>query len=158
MVAPRDSIVDGASIPRVLWSVVGGPLEGQYRNASIVHDVECDRKQEDCDAVHLMFYEACRCGGVSETKAKLLYSGVYYFGPQWTVATERRLVDAQGKTVVERSVRSQPPRVRMKRAPAAGAQPSDAELLARLQNYINKHNPSIEQIKSLDPATLPATK
>jgi hypothetical protein len=105
-----------------------------------------------------MFYEACRCGGVSETKAKLLYSGVYYFGPQWTVATERKVVDAQGKTVVERTVRSQPPRVRMKRAPAAGAQPSDAELLARLQNYINKHNPSIEQIKSLDPATLPATK
>ena len=37
--APKDSIVDGASIPQSFWSFIGGPLEGQYRNASVVHDV-----------------------------------------------------------------------------------------------------------------------
>src|SRR5262245_32434634 len=37
-VAPKGAVVDGASIPRALFSIVGGPLEGQYRNASIVHD------------------------------------------------------------------------------------------------------------------------
>src|SRR5262245_20217290 len=29
-VAPIGSVVDGASIPRYLWSVMGGPFEGQY--------------------------------------------------------------------------------------------------------------------------------
>src|SRR5439155_3589874 len=33
-VAPIGSVVDGASIPRYLWSVMGGPFEGKYRNAS----------------------------------------------------------------------------------------------------------------------------
>src|SRR4051812_21904157 len=39
--APNGSIVDGASIPQAFWTVVGGPFEGQYRNASVVHDVAC---------------------------------------------------------------------------------------------------------------------
>jgi uncharacterized protein DUF1353 len=32
-VAPIGSVVDGASIPRYLWSIMGGPFEGKYRNA-----------------------------------------------------------------------------------------------------------------------------
>src|SRR6266536_2172098 len=38
-VAPIGSVVDGASIPRYLWSIMGGPFEGKYRNASVLHDV-----------------------------------------------------------------------------------------------------------------------
>src|SRR2546430_12816241 len=38
-IATIGSIVDGASIPRYLWSVMGGPFEGRYRNASVLHDV-----------------------------------------------------------------------------------------------------------------------
>ena len=40
--APKDAVVDGASIPQVFWTFTGGPLEGKFRNASIVHDVACD--------------------------------------------------------------------------------------------------------------------
>jgi hypothetical protein len=39
-VAPAGSVTDGASIPRYLWSIMGGPFEGQYRNASVLHDVD----------------------------------------------------------------------------------------------------------------------
>jgi hypothetical protein len=39
--APKDSVVDGASIPRALWTIVGSPYTGDYRRASIVHDVAC---------------------------------------------------------------------------------------------------------------------
>src|SRR5690606_17679728 len=35
---PAGAIVDGASIPWPLWSVLGGPFEGAYRNASVIHD------------------------------------------------------------------------------------------------------------------------
>ncbi|MBO0753482.1 MAG: DUF1353 domain-containing protein, partial [Bradyrhizobiaceae bacterium] len=38
---PRGIAVDGASIPQVFWSVIGGPFEGRYRNASVIHDYYC---------------------------------------------------------------------------------------------------------------------
>ena len=59
-VAPIGSVVDGASIPRYLWSIMGGPFEGRYRNASVLHDVaygEHKRPWKDCDR---MFYYAMR--------------------------------------------------------------------------------------------------
>jgi hypothetical protein len=39
--AGKNSVVDGASIPKAFWTITGGPLEGKYRNASIVHDEAC---------------------------------------------------------------------------------------------------------------------
>jgi len=30
-----------------------------------------------------MFYDACLCGGVGETKAKVMYWAVRIFGPKW---------------------------------------------------------------------------
>lgn len=74
--APRGSVINGASIPRPLWSSVGSPYTDDYRRASIVHDVACDNpnvKRDDADA---MFYEACLAGGCSYLQAKLLYAGV----------------------------------------------------------------------------------
>jgi hypothetical protein len=82
--APKGSIIDGASIPQVLWSVVGSPYTGEYRNASVVHDVACVKRDRPWQDVHRMFYEACRAGGVGEQKAKLMYAAVYHFGPRWS--------------------------------------------------------------------------
>lgn len=99
--APKDSIVDGASIPRVFWTITGGPLEGKFRNASIIHDVACDRMAVPSEKVHQMFYEACRCGGVPENEADLLYAAVYHFGPHWDIKETEAPVEvktAQGKT------------------------------------------------------------
>lgn len=62
---------------------MGGPFEGQYRNASVVHDVACVKKSEKWEDVHRMFYYAMRAGGVSETRAALMYAAVYKFGPRW---------------------------------------------------------------------------
>src|SRR5947199_3462054 len=50
--APIGSVVDGASIPRYLWSIMGGPFEGKYRNASVLHDVaygEHNRPSTSCN-------------------------------------------------------------------------------------------------------------
>jgi len=82
--APKGSVVDGASIPKVLWSFVGGPFEGIYRDASVVHDVACDKQTAPWGDVHVMFYWACRCGGVDELLAKILFSAVWHFGPRWS--------------------------------------------------------------------------
>jgi hypothetical protein len=71
--------MDGASIPRALWTLVGSPYTGDYRRASIVHDRACDDAQGDKAkrrAADRMFYYACRAGGCSVRQAIILYIGV----------------------------------------------------------------------------------
>jgi Protein of unknown function (DUF1353) len=77
---PVDYSVDGASIPRAVWTLVGSPYTGDYRRASVVHDKACDdagnpeaRREAD-----RMFYHACRAGGCSINQATLLYIGVRF--------------------------------------------------------------------------------
>ena len=81
--APKGWVVDGASIPQVAWSVIGGPFEGPYRNASVIHDVACDQKQRPWRDVHRAFYTAMLAANVDSMKAKIMYGAVYQFGPRW---------------------------------------------------------------------------
>lgn len=92
--APAGSVVNGASIPRPLWSVVGSPYTGDYRRASIVHDVAATEAGQDevkRRAADRMFYHACRVGGCSVREATILYLGVrigsmWATVPQWAPA------------------------------------------------------------------------
>lgn len=131
--APKGSVVNGASIPQAFWSLIGGPFEGRYRNASVTHDVACVEMRERWEDVHLMFYEACRCGGVSEKKAKLLYYAVYHFGPRWE--TDFKTMTADG------------PSRQMKQIPTKTATAEDVE---RAQSLFAKSNPSLEEITRLE--------
>jgi hypothetical protein len=90
---PKNAVVDGASIPRILWPLLGGPFEGKYRNASIIHDWYCDIRVRPWKQVHRMFYDAMITSLVSVRKAKVLYAGVYMGGPRWskTVVVNTRL-------------------------------------------------------------------
>ena len=77
--ASSGAVVDGASIPRALWTVVGSPYTGDYRRASIVHDVACDEAGGDATkraAADRMFFHACRTGGCSIWQSIVLYVGV----------------------------------------------------------------------------------
>lgn len=80
---PAGITVDGASIPWPFWSLIGGPFEGRYRNASIVHDHYCVAKTRGWRATHRMFHDAMRCSGVAAVKAKIMYYAVHRFGPRW---------------------------------------------------------------------------
>jgi hypothetical protein len=74
--APAGAVVNGASIPRTLWSTVGSPYTGDYRRAALVHDVAVGKEgilRADADT---MFYFACLAGGCSLVQAKMLYAGV----------------------------------------------------------------------------------
>src|SRR5438270_2673929 len=87
--APIGSVVDGASIPRYLWSIMDGPFEGKYRNGSVLHDVaygEHNRPWQDCDR---MFYYAMRCSGVSVAEAKTIFYALYRFGHHWKFLIRR---------------------------------------------------------------------
>ena len=121
--APKGSVVDGASIPQVLWSVVGSPYTGEYRNASVIHDVACVKRDRPWEDVHRMFYEACRAGGVAEQKAKLMYAAVYHFGPRWS--RQGALMMSQRTIPVE-------------------------EEFAQLKTYVEGENPSLDQIEKFE--------
>lgn len=131
--APAGAVVDGASIPKAFWSIIGGPFEGKYRNASVVHDVACVQRKESSDDVHLMFYRACRCGGVEEKKAKTVYAAVYFFGPKWAIVCYSR---NDGKSV--REVRSIP------------ASQADEKTVEYISKFIDAKNPSLEEIRQLE--------
>lgn len=86
--APEGWIVNGSSIPRVFWTIVASPYVGNHRNASVFHDVACDQKEAPWENVHTMYYNACRLGGVSQSKAKLMFAAVWMGGPRWETPSE----------------------------------------------------------------------
>jgi hypothetical protein len=81
---PEGTRVDGASIPQALWSIVGSPFTGKYRDASVIHDFYCDTRLRPWADVHRVFYEAMIVSGVSEVRAKVMYAAVYFAGPRWS--------------------------------------------------------------------------
>ncbi len=147
----KGSKVNGASIPRMFWSTVGGPMEGQYRNASILHDTSCENHEETWKDVHRMFYEGCRCGGVPEVQAKLIYGAVYNWGPRWE--TQEVVIMKDGQRVRGPRAKSIPPDQIEKRivvsVPIASAKRSDSGEKA-LKAFIESKNPSLEEIEQFD--------
>lgn len=79
---PTNAEINGATIPKFLWSVVGPPYVGPYRRASVVHDYfvgegnNPDVTYVERRAADKMFYQACRTGGCSILQASKLYVGV----------------------------------------------------------------------------------
>ena len=124
-VAPAGARVNGASIPRAFWSLIGGPFEGKYRNASVLHDVaytEQTRPWEDADR---MFYNAMRCSGVGVVTAKTMYYALRRHGRHWK---HRQALPAEtGK-----------PR------PSA-VNPAEID---EIQKWIQENDPNLEQIDS----------
>lgn len=90
---PAGVIVDGASIPRILWGPIGGPWEGLYRNASVIHDYFCDVRSRSWQATHRVFHDAMKTSEVSPIQANYMYFAVRKFGPRWsnTVVTNTAL-------------------------------------------------------------------
>jgi Protein of unknown function (DUF1353) len=133
-IAPAGSKVDGASIPRYLWSLMGGPFEGKYRNASVLHDVSYDqhnRPWQDCDR---MFYNAMRCSGVSATEAGTMYYALYKFGRHWKFPIKRAKALKPSELVVEQG---ELPR----------AIPVDTNEVNTARDWIRSADPSLEQIE-----------
>ena len=135
--APKDSVIDGASIPQAFWTLIGGPFEGPYRRASVVHDVVCEKMTERWEDVHLMFYEACRCGGVGEVKAKVMYYAVHHFGPRWMLFKETKVIDGENVTVW-----------RGRRTYASGPDKIDVR---KLEERIAAENPSLDELRAMRP-------
>ena len=135
-IAPAGSVVDGASIPHSLWSFMGGPFEGKYRNASVLHDAAYDRHNrpwQDCDR---MFYNAMRCSGVSAVEAKTMYYALYRFGRHWKFSIKK----AKALTAEERIALTREPEF-------PRAVPVTRDEIEAARDWIRNAQPSVEQIE-----------
>ncbi len=129
-IAPAGSVVDGASIPRVLWSFMGGPFDGKYRNASVLHDVAYDQKTRPWKECDRMFYNAMRCSGVSPTESKTMYYALYRHGRHWKQLRGVAGAIASDEQTVPRAL------------------PVSEEEIEETRSWIENANPSLSQIEA----------
>jgi hypothetical protein len=80
---PSGFVYDGASIPQIVWSIMGHPFVRPYRRASALHDYHCLHQQISSRRAHLLFYYALRADGVSHGRAWIMYKSVLWFGPRF---------------------------------------------------------------------------
>ena len=130
--APQGLVTDGASIPRALWSVVGSPWTGLYRDAAVIHDAYCDSHAEPWQAVHKVFFNGMLANGVDPLQAKIMYAAVYRFGPRWDFAYASKKCE---------NCASVPYHVDQFTPTASSAK------MRMLREKIEKTNPSIEEIE-----------
>lgn len=109
---PAGYAIDGASIPKAVWSFVGGPFSGKYLAASVIHDYYTDTCQDadqaappdDCgntldthpasDDVHLAFWSGMMERGVDPDRANLMYYAVSLY-KRWKVNAEGKPYDVR---------------------------------------------------------------
>ena len=81
--APAGCVINGISIPRPLWVLMGSPYVGKGRYAAVLHDYYCQIRQDPYVDIHRMFYNACIIAGVPMAKAGLMYEALLHFGIRW---------------------------------------------------------------------------
>jgi hypothetical protein len=85
-VTPAEAVVDGASIPQAFWSFIGGPFEGEYLSASVIHDHYCRTRTRTAHDTHRNFFYGMRAANVPVWKARFMYWAVSTFGPDWKLS------------------------------------------------------------------------
>lgn len=87
-IAHSGMVTDGASIPSVLWPIIGGPFEGEHRDGAVLHDAAygdapaaeagywAATRSEARAAADLMLYEACLARGTAKWRAWAIYRGL----------------------------------------------------------------------------------
>lgn len=67
---------DGASIPRVLWRIVGHPWQGRAEPAAWVHDILYQSRAVPRHVADVAFRRLLRANGIGPVKAWAMYRGV----------------------------------------------------------------------------------
>lgn len=82
-IAPKGSVIDGASIPRIMWSLVGSPFSGSYKRSAAIHDVECVQRDHPSELIHHLFKEMLDADGVTGWRKSAMATAVILGGPSW---------------------------------------------------------------------------
>jgi hypothetical protein len=125
---PEGSRIDGASIPRVLWTSAGSPFTGDYRRASVIHDYYCDVKTSPWQVVHRLFYDGMLADGVSPGPAKTYYAAVRFGGPRWEL---KRVVGLENEVL---------------EVMTTSFKPLSQEQFEQLESWVKQSDPSLDAI------------
>ncbi len=79
----RGYVTDGASIPPLLWPVIGNPWNGLVLPAAIIHDALYESELVPRSVADEIFYQLLRRGGVGRAKAWAMWAAVRSAG--WAV-------------------------------------------------------------------------
>lgn len=71
---------DGASIPRIFWSIIGNPIIGKFNIAALVHDALYASQFIDRKISDDIFLELMKIYKVGYLKRYLMYNAVRLFG------------------------------------------------------------------------------
>jgi len=86
---PAGFITDFASIPKLAWSIIGGPW-GKYGKATVIHDYLFETQQRSWRETNQIFLEGMRVLGVPWWKRTTMYSMVVAFSwVSWLKAKKR---------------------------------------------------------------------
>ena len=79
---PEGTSWDGATIPRICWSVIGHPLQREFRFASLFHDRACERAVtlEQRAMGDAIFRELLRQAGVCWWRRTAMWLAVRVYG------------------------------------------------------------------------------
>lgn len=80
---------DGASIPKILWSVVGSPMEGNYVPGAVIHDGLYASQKVSKEVADTIFLDIMKQSNVGYVKRTSMYLAVKVFGGKdWKEANE----------------------------------------------------------------------
>ena len=80
---------DGASIPKLLWSIYGSPLNGNYVVASLIHDGLYASQKVSKSVSDKIFLDIMKQSNVGYIKRTSMYLAVKMFGGKdWKEASE----------------------------------------------------------------------
>lgn len=142
---PKGAVTNGASVPWGFWNIIGGPYDGPYRDAAVIHDYFVEKKTRSWEDTHRMFYHAVLARGISDTLARTMYAGVRYGGPRWEVVPEPSPTNAGAVNVKPAEEKARIAGAAATPAAPAGAAPAAAPL-----------PPQAPDAKPLAPAEAPA--
>lgn len=102
VVVPIGYVTDGASIPRLFWSLIGHPFEGRFIRPALDHDIRCEFRVGPWRDVHRRFFATLKAEGIGWLRRSLMFLAVRFFGPRWSPQEARsvdELLDVVGKPV-----------------------------------------------------------
>lgn len=146
---PVGYITNGASVPWGLWNIVGGPYDGPYRDAAVLHDYYTENKLRTWEDTHRMYYEASIARGVSENRASIMYAGLLVGADRWDAPKPPAAVTPKKAQIMpDRIQLAQVPPPSTNKPIAPGATPSNKEqqMFNELKAWIDREKPTPAQI------------
>jgi hypothetical protein len=145
---PAGYVTNGASVPWGLWNIVGGPFDGPYRDAAVIHDYYTEFKLRTWEDTHRMYYEAAIARGVSENRASIMYAGLLVGADRWDAPKPGATPPKKAQMMPDRIQLAQVPPPATNKPIAPGATPSTKEqqIFNDLKAWIEREKPTPEQI------------